>query len=193
MAPPLWYMRIKWTDSYVLMETNRKRGGESRPAATAADEAGWVFHVQSGCWEEGRCVRGVEPVSPSWLGISPRASLFRCMPRLSLTRRRSQICHIRAVAQTLPLLCDCLSCVTLITLLTVTWLKEEVALSNPEVRLTSASVIVHVSYPANQVKVASWWYALHLSSLLLYFYGLSAGTFWYGINLLTHNASATLY
>lgn len=86
-----------------------------------------------------------------------------------------------------------LSCVTLISLLTVTWLKEEVALSNPEVRLTSASVIVHVSYPANQVKVASLWYALHLSSLLLYFYGLSAGTFWYGITLLTHNASATLY
>lgn len=97
---------------------------------------------ESGGWAEGRRVRGVEPVSQSWLGISPRASLFRCAPRLSLTPRRSQICHIRAVAQTLTALCDCLSRVTLITLLIETRLKEvdEVVArkSRPATRPTSA-------------------------------------------------------
>lgn len=104
------------------METDREREvkvGQLLPPPTEP-----VFGERVAAEQRGDVSWGVEPAPQPRSGISPRASLFRCAPRLSLTRRRSQMCHIRAVAQTQTPLCFCLPRVTLITPLIETRLKE---------------------------------------------------------------------
>lgn len=84
----------KLKNQCILMGTDREREvkvGQLLPSQMTPVS----FSCESGVWAEGRHVRGIEPVSQFWSGISPRASLLHCVPRLSLTHRRAQICHIR--------------------------------------------------------------------------------------------------
>lgn len=99
----------------------RQQRGESRPTVigAAAENAEPSVRVE---WHltEGRHVSGVEPHLRGLDRASPPPprgpfAVFRCVPRLSLTRRRAQTCHFNAAAQTPGRLCDRPSRVTLIT------------------------------------------------------------------------------